>query len=225
MTAFPLTECPVTRDRHHRYSKGDRKLVAVSRVLEVEGLKPPFRDAPDGEDPEAYKLRGKAAHEAVIDDLLVGTYSQDRWHPVIHPYVQSMITWADHVGGIELVRPSSYVWSDSQGTAGEFDLLVRPLRPRRRTDRLWLLDLKTSRASGGMPEAYVGVQMGGYSSMLRECYGIKVDSLICVLLRDSGKPDSSEFDVVANEIKWRSAVNMYHHKMEYNLIPKNLRAA
>ena len=199
----------------HRYYAGDVELISVSRVIEEAGLKPGFfRSGPE------YRQRGEAVHLAA-EDVALKVYRQDNYGEIVWPYATAMRKFCDRYAySPEFVEIT--VGSAVLGVAGRLDQ-IGTVKHRGKQQR-WLLDVK----SGTMPVPSVGIQIAGYDR-LRKDYAdvhgervdlsqLRIDSRVCLLLKDNGDFDLSSFDEPVWDNRFLAAVTIHHTKQEYGLL-------
>ena len=157
---------------------------------------------------ERSRNRGRAVHLACnyVDD---GSYDPDSTHPELRPYVDEYSYAVQKFkarpvpNGSELLVASKMLWA-----CGILDNLWEV------GTELWLIDLKT----GSMP-ALVGVQLAGYKQMLKETYGIEVDSCLAIQLKGTGGAPVTKLCDEPKYTAWFfAAAQLWHERERHGLI-------
>jgi len=186
----------------HRYYFGGNEMFGVSRIMTDLGL----RKGGPWERDEVYRKRGHAVHLA-CRYVQEGTYSESGTHPKIVPFVRAYEDFLKQTG-FKAILCEEPVYSKASSTAGTLDQfgMVGP--------EYWLLDLK----SGTLP-AGVGIQLGAYRHMLRECKGLVPDKAKAVRLEESGKFTLVDYSEQKWVNLWLNGLAIWKFRQQNGLLP------
>jgi hypothetical protein len=156
-----MTEERTFIEESHQYFHGQRELLAVSRVLEMNGFTD-FSDVPQERLQEA-QLRGDYVHQgchmldegATEDEIRMFFAMNDRDPETHFPYVESWRVLLE-CAEIKIQGIEEMVFDLTYGYAGRYDRRVL-WKTSRHGERMGILDLKTSE-----PERWHGLQLAAY---------------------------------------------------------------
>ena len=145
--------------RRHDYALDGGPCPGVNQVLEDEGLKGPGSEF--SHDEEAAR-RGQAVHKAVYLELAAGTLDPSTVHPIVRPYLDQAIGWADR-NEIRVLAAELLVGYPAPAWCGKLDLVVQ----MRNVPIPAVIDLKTTSPGGTVP-GWARYQVRMYSLCIKE---------------------------------------------------------
>jgi hypothetical protein len=184
----------------HKYYVGSRELPSVTQILKSVGMYEAFYSK------EEHRLRGQAVHTA-CRLICEGRYREEGTHRVVVPFARACQRFIEATGYKQIAAevPMGSVALGYAGTADGWGMVG---------DQIWLVDFKS-----GNPPALAGAQLAAYELLLAE-QGVAVGSRKIVHLSDDERFRVLSFDETRWKSVWRSALNVYNIRKEFNLLPK-----